>query len=60
MAGRGGAVFHSRVISAEVGEQGLVDKVAEGALQGQGIGGKGVGGGNGAGVFAEQRVKSGA
>ena len=48
------------MISAEVGEQGLVDKVAEGALQGQGIGGKGVGGGNGAGVFAEQRVKSGA
>jgi hypothetical protein len=36
----------------------LVDDVAEGALQGQGFGGEGAGGGDGAGVFLPQRVKA--
>jgi hypothetical protein len=38
---------------------GLVDRVAEGALQFQGFGGEGEGGVNGAGVFIMQSVKSG-
>jgi len=38
---------------------GLVDQIAEGALQGQGFGGEGSGGFDGAGVFAAQPVKAG-
>ena len=38
---------------------GLVDEVAEGALEGQGFDGEGAGWGDGAGVFAELRLKSG-
>ena len=37
---------------------GLVDEVAEGALQGQGFGGEGAGGLDAAGVFVPQRVKA--
>ena len=38
---------------------GLVDEVAERALQGQGFGGEGAGGFDGAGVFVPQRVEAG-
>ena len=38
---------------------GLVDEVAEGALQGQGFGGEGAGGFDGAGVLVPQGVKAG-
>ena len=38
---------------------GLVDEVAEGALQGQGFGGEGAGGRDGEGAFVPQRVKAG-
>jgi hypothetical protein len=38
---------------------GLVDKVAEGALQGQGFGGEGAGGFEGARVFVAQGVEGG-
>jgi len=38
---------------------GLVDEVAEGALQVQGFSGKGAGGGDGAGVLVPQRVQTG-
>ena len=38
---------------------GLVDEVAERALQVQGFGGEGAGGVDGAGVFVPQRVKAG-
>jgi hypothetical protein len=38
---------------------GLVDEVAEGALQGQGFGGEGAGGFEGAGVFVAQGVEAG-
>jgi hypothetical protein len=38
---------------------GLVDEVAEGALKGQGFGGEGAGGGDGAGVLVPQRVEVG-
>jgi hypothetical protein len=37
----------------------LVDEVAEGALQGQGFGGEGAGGFEGAGVLVPQRVEAG-
>ena len=37
---------------------GLVDEVAEGALQGQGFGGAGAGGFDGSGVFVAQSVKA--
>jgi len=39
---------------------GLVDEVAERALQVQGFSGKGAGGGDGAGVLLPQRVQTGA
>ena len=38
---------------------GLVDEVAEGALQGRRFGGTGTGRGDGAGVFVAQGVKAG-
>ena len=41
---RGGAVCHMRAISAGGEAVGLVDEMAEGALQGQGSGGEGEGG----------------
>jgi hypothetical protein len=54
-AGRGGLPhqFNLRLAQAV----GLVDEVAERALQGQGFGGEGAGGGNGAGVFVAQGVR---
>jgi len=56
-SGRGGLSKQGNLRRGQ--EVGLVDKVAEAALQDQGFGGESAGGGNGAGVFAEQRVKSG-
>jgi hypothetical protein len=38
---------------------GLVDEVAEGALQGLDFGGEGAGGGDGGGLFVAQRVTTG-
>ena len=38
---------------------GLVDEIAEGALQGQDSGGDGAGGGDGSGVFVAQGMEAG-
>jgi len=55
--GAGGC--HSSSISAGVRAVGLVDEVAEGALQGQGFGGEAAGGFEGAGVLVAQGVEAG-
>ena len=53
--GRGGLAHQGDLGWGE--DAGLVDKVAEGALQGQGFGGEGAGGGECAGVFVAQGVR---
>ena len=59
MGMRGGAVCHMSAISVGGQGVGLVDEVAEGALQFQGFGGEGEGGVNGAGELVPQRVDAG-
>ena len=56
---RGGAVRDVSSISTRGEGVGLVDEVAEGALQVYGIGGEGAGGFDGPGELVPQRVKAG-
>ena len=56
-AGRGGLPHEGDLCRGQA--VGLVDEIAEGALQGQDSGGDGAGGGDGSGVFVAQGMEAG-